>query len=285
MGKKVKKRKKAKKNTGASKEDVGNFRILPKAITQSTGLDKNSATAVAKQIYNDDQTNYWEVVVVTLDIRKSSIALVNVEDFEEYSNVITAYMGYVMETCQKSKKYPCKDEVKDKKGRVIEKGEHGWFDKFTGDGVIVFWRLPIEPYPEKKYYNLPKNADYDEKLKRYYQEWNETVRVAIEFSIRVTEQFLENALPGIRKTCGLLPADFGMSVGIDTGYCLLTELKVSKKSQEHFERYGLKLRKNMQAVSPNVTVIGRAVIGATRMVSQAKAYEIIINSYPGSRLK
>ncbi len=282
MRKKVKKGKKAKKNTGTSKEDVGDFRILPEAIIQSTGLDdRDKAKAVAKQIYSEEETNYWEVVVVTLDIRKSSIALVNLEDFEEYSNVITAYVGYVMETCQ-SEEYPCVVEPKDNQGKTIIVENGGWFDKFTGDGVIVFWRLPSEPYYEKKYHGLPP---YEKKLERYYQKWNKAVRVAIEFSIKVTEQFLENAIPGIRKTCGLLPADFGMSVGIDAGECLLTELKVSEKCKEHYERYGLKYRQKMPAVSQNVTAIGRAIIGANRMVQKAKPYEIIVNSYPGSRLK
>ena len=280
MAKKAKKRKKA---TGTSKDSKETYRLSDDAIRKSTGLDCDKAKAVAEQIFGEEGNNFWEVVVVTLDIRKSSIALVNVEDFEGYSDVITAYVGYVMETCQ-SKKYPCKVEAKDNKGKTIIVENGGWFDKFTGDGVIVFWRLPTEPYPEKKYYNVLAKGDYDEKLKVYDQKFNETVRVAIEFSIRVTEQFLENALPHIRKTCGLLPADFGLSVGIDAGSCLLTELKVSKKSQEHFERYGEKYKKEL-IVSPNVTTIGRAIIGANRMVQEAKPYEIIVNSYPGGRLK
>ena len=275
MGKKAKK---VKKTT----EVLEDYRLSHDAIEKSTGLDRTEAKEVADDIYRADETNYWDVVVVTLDIRKSSIALVNVEDFEEYSNAITDYVCHVFERC-KSNEYPCKAKVKNRDGKLI--AENGWFDKFTGDGVIVFWRLPIEPYfKEKEYYGLSPKADYDEKLKHYNQMCNETVRVAIEFSIKVAEQFLENALPDIRKTCGLLPADFGMSVGIDAGNCLLTELKASRNYKERCKQYGVKFKEKMK-VSLNVTAIGRAIIGATRMVQEAKPYEIIVNSYPGSKLK
>ncbi len=273
-----KKEKKSKTTSGDAEED---YRLSYEAIKNSTGLVNHAKVEKVRDDIYLDENNYCDVVVVTLDIRKSSIALVNVEDFEEYSNVITDYVCYVVETCQ-NKKYPCKFEAKDNKGKV--KSENGWFDKFTGDGVIVFWRLPIEPYEDKKYYDMPKKAGYNEKLKHYKQMCNETVRVAIEFSIRVTEQFLENALPDIRKTCGLLPADFGMSVGIDAGNCLLTELKASENYEERCERYGVKYTEDL-AVSQNVTAIGRAIIGANRMVQKAKPYEIIVNSYPGSNLK
>ena len=279
MGKKTKKGRKGKTTSGDTEKD---YRLSNEAIKKSTGLvDSAKVEAVKNDIYREED-NYWDVVVVTLDIRKSSIALVNVEDFEEYSNVITDYVCYVMETCQ-SKKYPCKFEAEDNQGKV--KAENGWFDKFTGDGVIVFWRLPLEPYVKKEeYYGLRKTTHYDEKLKLYNQKFNETVRVAIEFSIEVTEQFLKVALPDIRKTCGLLPADFGISVGIDAGNCLLTELKASRNYEERCKKYGVRYKKDL-TVSPNVTAIGRAIIGATRMVQKAKPYEIIVNSYPGSMLK
>ena len=264
----VKKAKKVKKATKVSED----YRLSCDAIMKSTGLlDKRKVEEVRKNIYGDDEESYWEVVVVTLDIRRSSIALVNVEDFEEYSNVITDYVCYVMKTCQ-SKDYPCEGEG------AKSTGENGWFDKFTGDGVIVFWRLPDEPYFE---------ADYDEKLKRYYQEWNKTIKSAIEFSIEVTRGFLEVALPDIRKTCGLLPTDFGLSVGIDAGECLLTELRPSRKCEDRFVKFGREREYNegLEPVCPTVTAIGRAIIGANRMVEKAKPYEIIVNSYPGAKLK
>ena len=264
--------KKTKKKSGSTGED---YHISDEAIKKSTDLDDVKAHIVSDNLYEAQNTNYWEVVVVTLDIRKSSITLVNLEDFEEYSNVITDYVCYVMKTCQSE--YPSKVE-----GEV--KTEHGWFDKFTGDGVIVFWRLPTEPDPDKEYYDMDKDTDYDKKLKLYNRKWNEGIRGAIEFSIEVTDQFLKVVLPDIRRTCGLLPADFGISVGIDAGTCLLTEMKASRNYKERCKKYRVKYEKDM-SVSQNVTAIGRAIIGANRMVQKAKPYEIIVNSYPGGRLK
>lgn len=272
------------KKTKKKRTDVKNkYHISLNSIKRSTNLKKNNAKSVAEQIYRiGNNNNYGEVVVVTLDIRKSSIVLVNLEDFEEYSAVITDYVCYVLKTCQ-SDDFPCMVEVKNDDGKMTQQ-ECGWFDKFTGDGVIVFWRLPGEPELDEKYYELSRNVDYERKLEEYYTKWNATIRGAIEFAIRVTEQFLENVIPDIKKTCGLLPADFGISVGIDAGTCLLTELKASDKFSERCTRFGLKCREK-PIVSPNVTAIGRAIIGATRMVSQAKPYEILINSYPGAKIK
>ena len=279
MGKKAKKAKKRRRR----QTDAGEkYHISADAINRSTGLDRRSARTVADDIYRiGDDTNYGDVVVVTLDIRKSSIALVNLEDFEQYSEVITDYVCYVVRTCQ-SKVYRAKVEPKSDGGRTIE--ECGWFDKFTGDGVLVFWRLPKEPIPEETYYDLSKDSSYEDKLKVYNEKWNETIRIAIEFSIEVIIQFLEHTLPEIRKSCGLLPTDFGMSVGIDAGECLLTEMKASENFQKRCKQYGLEY-KEMLPVSLNVTAIGRPIIGATRMVSKAKPYEILINSYPGANLK
>lgn len=271
----------SKKRKRRSKETGERYHISAAAIKRSTGISLAYAKAVANDIYRVGNDNYWEVVVVTLDIRNSSIALVNLEDFEEYSNVITDYVCYVVKTCQ-SKGYPCKVKIRNDDGEVIE--EYGWFDKFTGDGVVIFWRLPNEPEPDEQYDDLPKKCRYHRKVARYNERWNEAIRAAIEFSIKVTTQFLNNALPDIRKTCGLLPTDFGMSVGIDAGECLLTELKASENFRERSDRYGVEYSKSFQ-VSPNVTVIGRPIIGATRMVSKAKHYEIIVNSYPGGKLK
>ena len=174
----VKKAKKAKKRRRSHANAGEKYHISADAIKRSTGLDAKSAKAVAKNIYRiGNQNNYGEVVVVTLDIRKSSIVLVNLEDFEVYSNVITDYVCYVLKKCQ-SDDFKCQVEFKDDDGKITQQ-ECGWFDKFTGDGVIVFWRLPIEPEPDEKYYHLPINANYKRKLEVYNEKWNKTIRDAI----------------------------------------------------------------------------------------------------------
>lgn len=109
------------------------------------------------------------------------------------------------------------------------------------------------------------------------------IKETIDFAIDVICEFMEIALPSIRKTCGLIPRNYGLSVGIDAGECLLTELK---SSTQYKERYGPK-KGNQEPikVSDNLTMLGRPVIGATRMVDAAEPYEILVNCYPGSALK
>jgi hypothetical protein len=88
-------------------------------------------------------------------------------------------------------------------------------------------------------------------------------------------------LPEIRKTCGTLPGDFGISVGIDAGECLLTDLRASEDYEADYERK----KDTFEDLGGNVTVISRPTIDSTRMVSGVEPYEILINSYPGARLK
>ena len=118
MVKKANKSKKAIKKGGRRTGPEGKYHISSQAVSKSTGLDQKKAKDIATNLYKkNDNTNYCEVVIVTLDIRSSSIALVNLEDFEEYSQVITDYVCYVVKTCQ-SKAYPCQvdQEVSDENG-------------------------------------------------------------------------------------------------------------------------------------------------------------------------
>ena len=238
------------------KEDLQIEMISKNAIRNGSGFrDKDEIeslrTNLAKRI------NVCELIVLSADIRKSSIALVNVEDFSEYSRVLTDFICYIKNTWCHNKK----------KGR--------FFDKFTGDGALFFWILPEEP---------KKDEDY------FYSEWNLRIKEAIDFGIEIVCKFIEIFLPSVRRTCGLLPMDFGFSIGIDAGECFLTELKSSTKEvayDDYYERkYGKILGGDKEIiVSDNVTMIGRPVIGATRMVEAAEPYEILVNCYPGAALK
>ncbi len=243
------------------------YEIDEEVIASSTGFEKDAANIASGLAA---EYNFWEAVIVTLDIRKSSIALLNVEDFDEYSDILTNYVCYAADYCRNTLCLGKDDQVI----------ENGWFDKFTGDGVLLFWRLPLQPRPgegNKRYWD------------DYYYRWHLKIKHAIQFSITVIAQFLEIALPDFRKTCGLVPTDFGISAGIDAGECLLTDMTATKRLADYYRG-----EKKPQAhgdgegrpsISQNVTAIGRAVIGAHRMVSAASAYEILVNSYPGAALK
>ena len=229
--------------------------------------------------------NYCEVVVLSVDIRESSIALVNAEDFTEYSRALTDFVCYIKDTWRGA----FKESDPKKKGR--------FFDKFTGDGVLCFWVLPEEPSKD----DADTEDEHEKTLLQYFYDiWNERIKQTIDFSVEITCKFMENFLPSIRKACGLLPKRFGLSIGVDAGECLLTELRssVSVKGFKDWyrEQYGEMKRHDNEdevkrglpkriVVSNNVTVIGRPVIGATRMVGVARPYEILVNCYPGAALK
>lgn len=250
--------------------------ISDKAIKNGSFLSNEEIKAFQTYLAADGRDNYCEVVVLAVDIRKSSITLINVEDFAEYHRVLTDFICYIKNTwCGKMK------------GR--------FFDKFTGDGVLCFWVLPEEPI--RRDAKRTKRNTKKPFIDYYYDIWNQRIKETIEFSIEITCKFMEVFLPGIRRTCGLIPKDFGFSIGIDAGECLLTELKSSTKADAPEDCYekqygpiiyngdGKKKEKEPIRVANNVTMIGRPVIGATRMVTAAKAYEILVNCYPGSALK
>lgn len=247
--------------------------ISPNAIQVGSCLDTDEAKLFSRNLAADGNDNYCEVIALSADIRKSSITLVNVEDFAEYNRVLTDFICYM------------KDTWRNVPGR--------FFDKFTGDGALCFWVMPKEPEEDEAEREDEEGITL---IEHYYNIWNGRIKETIEFSIDITCKFMEIFLPSFRKTCGLLPKEFGFSVGIDVGECFLTELRSSTSiagTKDHYEvQYG-----NIQCPDPtdgeerriivanNVTMIGRPVIGATRMVEGANAYEILVNCYPGAALK
>jgi hypothetical protein len=130
-----------------------------------------------------------------------------------------------------------------------------------------------------------------------------SLKETIQYCNDIVIKFLESVLPEIRKSCGLLPTDFGLSIGIDAGECLITDMRYSEEYKDDYEKeynearkYEEDYNKNnkdkenkeikdiFEDIGGNITVIGRPIIGASRMVQIAAPYEIIINSYGGSNL-
>ena len=76
---------------------------------------------------------------------------------------ISDYVNYVAARC-KNEEYPFKVKMENHNAKILPiQEENGWFDKFTGDGVLLFWRLPDEPSPGKKY----SDPAYHKKLDKY----------------------------------------------------------------------------------------------------------------------
>ncbi|MDG7011649.1 MAG: adenylate/guanylate cyclase domain-containing protein [Nitrososphaerota archaeon] len=82
--------------------------------------------------------------------------------------------------------------------RKIARENSGWFDKFTGDGFIVYWLYGSRPT-------------------RFLEE-------VMHFCRRAHEAFEEEIFPAHRKNARNLPAHVGLALGVDSGRCALEEI-------------------------------------------------------------
>jgi class 3 adenylate cyclase len=116
-----------------------------------------------------DQTG---VHVVAGDIRGSTLLMREAISSREYATIATSFAEVVLKTAQETS---------------------GWFDRFTGDGFIVYWIYGRTP--------------------------SRFLREVIAFSAKMHSIFEETFLPHHRKNARNLPAHVGLSLGIDSGRC------------------------------------------------------------------
>lgn len=259
-------KKKSKKQLTTQKKE-NSFWIDKELVKQSTGIEEDDKISTILDCLKEE-LYYWPVIVVSIDIRKSSIALINVEDFQAYQDSINDFICYVAATWRLS----------NEKFTDIKKHNVRFFDKFTGDGAIFFLALP------------DLRAVYESNDEKYEKEWMKHLKESVQYCEKIIIKFLKTTLPGIRKACGTQPCNFGLSIGIDVGECLVTDMQPSEDYNYYKEDYKgdieLEHKKYpIDNIGGNITVIGRPVIGASRMVEIADAYEILINSHPGATLK
>ena len=82
--------------------------------------------------------------------------------------------------------------------KKIARENSGWFDKFTGDGFIVYWLYGSRP-------------------SKFLDE-------AMSFCRRAHETFEGEIFPEHRKNARNLPAHVGLALGVDSGRCALEEI-------------------------------------------------------------
>jgi class 3 adenylate cyclase len=120
----------------------------------------------------------------------------------------------------------------------------GWFDKFTGDGFLAYW--------------IVHSSSADDYEKRFVQTTGDVAHTAhslIDFFHRLV-------LEDFRTNSRNLPADVGLSIGLDAGPGYLVQ------------------------IAGELTVVGPPVVGAVRMVTAAALpREIVANVYLGERLR
>lgn len=108
----------------------------------------------------------------------------------------------------------------------------GWFDKFTGDGFIIYWI-------------------YGDDLNKYIQRILAFCQALLSYFPEVVNKYRMNSQN--------FPANVGLSLGVDSGQCTLIEIG-------------------------DLNIIGPPVVGASRMVSAAESFEILLNVSIGASL-
>jgi class 3 adenylate cyclase len=107
-----------------------------------------------------------------------------------------------------------------------------WFDKFTGDGFIIYWI-------------------YGDDLNKYIQRILAFCQALLSYFPEVVNKYRMNSQN--------FPANVGLSLGVDSGQCTLIEIG-------------------------DLNIIGPPVVGASRMVSAAESFEILLNVSIGASL-
>jgi class 3 adenylate cyclase len=203
-------------------------RILPTdGIMNSTNLPQSKAATLARSLAR--KGNFTKTVVVALDIRDSTTFMLHVEDFDTYARILSNFITFV---------------------KVAATDRGGWFDKFTGDGALVFWTVP---------------DGLSAKL----------LAQVLDFAILLQIQFMKTTIPDLRIVAGCMPAMFGLAIGIDYGRCLVSDLR----PDPNMKIDGKSIQPT--SVQNSITVLGRPVVGAVRMVSAASHHEILLNEGPG----
>jgi class 3 adenylate cyclase len=226
----------------AADETDEHFRLTPVdpgSIQASSALDRKSAEAYSRRLFK--RGNRITAIVVCIDIRASTTYMLNLEEFPGYSKHLADFLAQL---------------------KAITVAHRGFFDKFTGDGALVFWpsfesTLGVEAYCR-------------------------TLHALIQIQV----QFLDEILPMLRLRGGLLPRTFGLSIGVDCGEVMISDLRPSIE-RVSVAPYGGGERSFKVGDDPlmrSTTVLGRAVVGAVRMANEAKPNRILCNNYPGHRI-
>ncbi len=193
------------------------------------------AKTCSNNLHERIETNRAYTFVVSLDIRKSTTVMLHYEDFNHYAATMAEFLCRLKDKCH-------------------ELG--GWFDKFTGDGALLFWTKEMEP----------TSKDID-------QEFYRLASKVLEFCDYSQNLFINEIKHKFMVSAGCIPEKYGLSIGVDYGSCILTDLPMLGINREVMKR-----------ATDNVTVLGRAVVGAVRMCSAANADCVYWNQTAGNYL-
>ena|SRR3712207_2747960 len=198
------------------KKSADNGKKNPSVLNQ-INLDHHAPVGWQKIISSDKLEQLLEtggqigLHVLVGDIRQSTSLMKESISSKEFAHITRDFMTAVKGTA---------------------KSNEGWFDKFTGDGFIIYWIYGDEP--------------------------NKYIQRILAFSQALLSYFPE-VLSKYRMNSQNFPANVGLSLGVDSGQCTLIEIG-------------------------DLNIVGPPVVGASRMVSAADSFEILLNVSVGAGL-
>lgn len=120
-----------------------------------------------------------EMIVLSADIRRSTRLMRETVDFKRFADIIS---GFVTSAA-----------------RFIRWG-NGWFDKFTGDGLLAYW---IVERPEA---------------------YRDHLQSALQASYHIISTFKNDVMRDLKSNSHNFPAGVGLSLGLDSGPTYLVQV-------------------------------------------------------------
>lgn len=162
--------------------------------------------------------NAINAVVMSFDIRMSTILMREAIDAREFARTMTAFV--------------------EQASQALGEGVGMWYDKFTGDGYLGYWLL---------------NKDEEGALLNICPK-------VLEICHWFTGAYRLIMEPRFRKNSMNYPSRSGLAIGVDSGPVHLVQ------------------------IAGELTIVGKPVVGAVRMVSAAGPYETLVNMQFGQLL-
>lgn len=126
-----------------------------------------------------DQGESVEMIVMSADIRKSTRVMRETVDFKRFADIISGFVSSA--------------------ARFIRWG-NGWFDKFTGDGMLAYW-IVDQPGSYRKH-----------------------LESALQASYHIISTMKNDVMRDLKANSHNFPAGVGLSIGLDSGPTYLVKV-------------------------------------------------------------
>jgi class 3 adenylate cyclase len=199
--------------------EVASDEDLNRTLPNHAPLNWQTALGVEtwREFVDGMRNDHYIFNVVIVDIRRSTILQKETDDPQIFGSIVGNFV--------------------EKMAYLVRK-TGGWFDRYTGDGFIAYWTLPVG----HNAWSLPPPG-----------ESAPTVRTMLATCYAMQRYFNHQTLEEFRRTSRNFPAGVGMALGIDAG------------------------GGGFALINDDMNLFGSTVVGATRMVETAGPNEAIAN--------